>query len=93
MVKSRNINFIPKIVFTVILLSVLSGLVFFWFYLYSDYLENQCYKKVDSKIPYSENIQELVYDLTEEEKNSLGIKDLIPRRRYYEMKKCLVGID
>ncbi|MBP9690797.1 hypothetical protein KBD81_01825 [Candidatus Woesebacteria bacterium] len=79
----RNIILVTIITIVLCFLSFV-GLVF-----YQDYLEDECYKKVDAA--QLDNPNELI-EISLQEKKELKIDEsLIPSKRYYEMQKCMQG--
>lgn len=84
MTKGR-LKLVAKLVFAIAIgyLLIFVGLVF-----WADYIKDKCYQIVDNRTDINPN--ELLTNLDEAEKEKLGMdKDLIPGRRYYEMKKCV----
>jgi hypothetical protein len=68
---------------------LLCFLIFVGLVFYHDYLEDECYKKVDATQIDKPN--ELI-EISLQEKKQLKIDEsLIPSKRYYEMQKCMQG--
>lgn len=82
--RSFSLSKIISILVTVVLLSFL---IFVGLVIYQDYLEDQCFKKVDAS--QIENPNQLM-EISPQEKKELKIEQsLTPTKRFYEAHKCM----